>query len=233
MKAVSTLLLVFIVANCAMLTACRPTSEDAVPEADPDWKPLQSLDLRVELRNGVVCKDNSIEVDFALINVSTVPVELVDRWNSWGAYQWTFLVKDAAGTEYPLRNPQTNWYANYFTTFSISPGAEYVKRCRLSLSSPKLPDGSRVWVFTQLSDLGQAMGGKLDEKGRLVISINDDPPPRRSNTWIFPLTVTGKFSASRHMKTEWQSGTNWDGSESSRPLVIRRTPDGEEKLPVQ
>src|SRR5438552_8400383 len=43
-------------------------------------------------------------------NTGKEPIALVDRWNSWGAYQWRLTL----GTQ-SAGNPQRNWWANCYT----------------------------------------------------------------------------------------------------------------------
>lgn len=130
--------------------------------------------LSAELSNVVVRTDNKIELDFVLANHSDASIVLAERWNSWGAYQWQFRVVDAKGTEYVLRNPQMAWYRNFLTTFTIPPSKNQVTRCRLDRTSWQPEDGTTA-VFS---------GAITGADGK-----------RPQNTWVFPLSITGTFSA--------------------------------------
>lgn len=148
--------------------------------------------LSARLGNVVVRADNKIELDFVLQNHSQTNLVLAERWNSWGAYQWEFRVVDANGARYVLRNPQTDWYRNALTTFTIPPSKSHSTRCRLDRASWNNEDGPTA-VFSE--------GGLGADAGRL------------QNAWTFPLSITGTFSAPRsNLEFGAKVGPNWAGT---------------------
>jgi hypothetical protein len=82
--------------------------------------------LSAELRNARALRgvNPAILVDFVLKNHSKQSIELVRRWNSWGAQQWRIEVMDARGTKYVVTNPIQMWARNFFQTFVIPQARE-------------------------------------------------------------------------------------------------------------
>lgn len=78
-------------------------------------------------------------------NVGTMPAAVTDRWNSWGAHQWTLTV---AGRSYS--NPQLGWWANFYSETVLAPGEVQAARFAIrrvdAPRSPYSPDGSE-WNF--------------------------------------------------------------------------------------
>lgn len=167
--------------------------------------------LGARVSNVVVRSGNSIELDFILLNHSEENIVLAERWNSFGAYQWEFLVVDAKGAEFVLRNPQMHWYRNGFTTFTIPPSNEQVTRCRLDRASWKFEDGL-VAVFSEVG-----------------IGASDK---RRQNSWAFPLSISGTFSASKeNLNVFGERGSNWAGTVTTNTVKTGKasepdSPDG-------
>ena len=135
--------------------------------------------LNARLTNAIVRTDNSIELDFVLLNSSTAPIRLAERWNSWGAYQWRFRVVDAKGTAYKLNNPQVSWFANSLRTFTIQPSEEQVTRCRLDMGATSRSE-NKTMIFT-LPPESYALPGELQSP--------------RTNDWAFPVAVTGALDS--------------------------------------
>ena len=194
-------LLLVSAACCAALCSCQSVTVATAVGDGP--LAVSASGLRAELRNASVRRDNSIELDFVLANGTNTSIRLAQRWNSWGAHQWSFHIVDADGTAYFLSNPQRGWWRNAFTTFTIPPGKEHVMRCRLDMNTRASSNGS-VYVFTT--------GGAM-------------PSPARPNSWKFPVSVRGTFSAKMYEKTERHPGTTWGGSIVSRSITVDRTPN--------
>jgi hypothetical protein len=110
-----------------------------------------------ELICGVLTARNSGKESFAL----------VDRWNSWGAYQWNlFIGTQSAG------NPQHDWYANFYTETILIPGETrhawfYVTRSR---TAPRFREGA--WWFLVGDAFGvisvASFGERIDISTRFV-----------------------------------------------------------------
>jgi len=65
----------------------------------------------------VVVSPDLIRGILTIRNTGTRPIAMIDRWNSWGAYQWRFQVgAESAG------NPQHSWWANVYTETVLAPG---------------------------------------------------------------------------------------------------------------
>lgn len=162
--------------------------------------------LSARLGNAAVGKDESIELDFVLRNRSDAKIVLAERWNSWGAYQWTLRVVDAKGAEFVLRNPQLDWYRNGFTTFTIEPSDRHITRCRLDNTSWKKPEGP-IELFSEVD----ASVGASDR--------------RRQNSWAFPVSITGVFSAPKENLADGKkAGSNWAGTITTNAVQVGKPP---------
>ena len=181
-------------------------------EASPTPQITNSLGLSARLTNAIVRTDNSIELDFVMLNSSSAPIRLAERWNSWGAFQWRFRVIDAKGTAYELKNPQSIWHANYLTTFTIRPSEEQVTRCRLDMGATSHSEG-KIEIFT------------LPVEGVILPDASLAP---RTNGWVFPASVTGTFSAGKNTSREVE--TTWEGTVTTKPLVVGK-PSADVVLP--
>jgi hypothetical protein len=75
-------------------------------------------------------------------NIGREPLSLVDRWNSWGAYQWTI-----EGSGWLAGNPQSEWLANYYTETRLAPGE--VRQARFNVTASKTPPrvSGDAWWF--------------------------------------------------------------------------------------
>lgn len=158
--------------------------------------------LSARLANAIVRTDSNIELDFALHNGSNMPIRLAERQNSWGSGQWRFRVADAKGTVYELENPQHIWSANVLSVFTIAPSEDQITRCRLTMST----------MSNRSSDGGTAIFALP------VFGFSFQAP--RTNCWVFPVTVTGTFTASKYTNTWLKTETTWEGSIATEPLVI-------------
>jgi hypothetical protein len=75
-------------------------------------------------------------------NNSTEPLSIVDRWNSWGAYQWTLSIDgQSAG------NPQTAWDENGYSETVLRPGETRHARFYITRRRDASPPGVEAWYF--------------------------------------------------------------------------------------
>jgi hypothetical protein len=145
----------------------------------------EKSDLVVELKNCRIVGDDSqvIEVDFVMKNTSQKEIVLAERWNSWGAYQWSFKLTDAKGHVFRLGNTQSDWSANALTTFVIPPGKSVVFKC--SLCVPHQGFGSATYY-----GFSAVESHVPNENGVEVFQANID-----KYHWEYPIELEGRFSA--------------------------------------
>jgi hypothetical protein len=154
------------------------------------------------LTNAIIQTNNSIELDFVLHNSSSVPIRLAECWNPWGANQWQFRVVDAKGTAYELEHPQHPWSKTGLATFTIRPSEEQITKCRLDMTTTSFSEEEPA-IFRLPMGLGYAFP--------------------RTNDWVFPVTVTGIFRASKQKLTMANGETietTWEGTIATNPLII-------------
>ncbi len=162
-------------------------------------------DLAVELKNCRIVGDDSqvIEVDFVMKNTSQKEIVLAERWNSWGAYQWSFKLTDAKGHVFKLGNTQSIWYANFLSTFVIPAGRSVVFKCSLCVPFQGFGDATRFGFSAVQSHVP-------DESGVEVFQGNID-----KYHWEYPIELEGRFSAPIiHSMTSGDQNvaTNWTGT---------------------
>lgn len=193
---------VLILPNGAKFIGGKYVGETKEANASRIPQVREYLGLSARLTNAIVRPDNSIELDFVLHNGSNVPIRLAERQNSWGAGQWWFRVVDAEGTANELENPQHVWAANALTVFTIAPSEDQITRCRLDMSTTSInPSEGGTAIFAQ-----PVFGLKAP----------------RTNRWVFPVAVTGIFSATKYTNTLLNATTTWKGSIATEPLVIAK-----------
>lgn len=80
--------------------------------------------VRAQIRSGLVLQCSHLVVgEESICGILTVqntgkePLALVDRWNSWGAYQWVLSIGGRTAS-----NPQVSWYGNYYSETLLAPG---------------------------------------------------------------------------------------------------------------
>jgi hypothetical protein len=96
------------------------------------------------------------------------PIALIDRWNSWGAYQWAVGIgKRDAG------NPQHDWFANYYTETILLPGETRSARFIITRfhDSAALKDGE--WWFVLGEPDGIAAPGSPFAAGEALTLFMD------------------------------------------------------------
>lgn len=142
----------------------------------------------------------AVEVRFVLKNGSSGPVTLAERWNSSGARQWSFTVEDANKKTYELQNPQMNWFANFLTLFTLAPSGTYALPCRLipATTNREMPEQDGVALFYLQTPLSVPV-----------------------EAWVFPLKITGHFSAELHSSRDLKS--NWQGAFDTPTITVKRS----------
>jgi len=97
--------------------------------------------LSATLENAVFKKESSsIEVDFVLTNASAKAVYIAERWNSWGADQWTIRLTNADKSVIDFANPQMEWSKNFLTLATIEPGKQLRTHCILMLDQSRIQE---------------------------------------------------------------------------------------------
>jgi hypothetical protein len=165
----------------------------------------------------------NIEADFVLTNVGKRTISLAERWNSCGAYQWSFTVADTNGRILTFNNPQFAWYMNALSVFTILPGKSFQMKCYLCSWQEPFNDKRKEDRFCFDSH------------------IVDWKPKSRSLNWMrylrFPLTIAGKFSVQEIVSISSKSetvkdamgafhvperriATNWKGRIFTKPVFL-------------
>lgn len=148
--------------------------------------------LEASIANCKKIEPNVVIFDFVLQNNSKRSLYLYERWNSWGAYQWSINVEDANGDVWAFSNPQTKWTKNYPSTFEIAPSAKYIIKCIIYVGQAEPPVDR--YIFTSLNKK----------------SMNR-----------FPLILTGRFTSIVD-KSDSLNGMspNWEGAISTKKVVV-------------
>lgn len=115
--------------------ALSSTAPSATPTA-PDPEPEELGGLKATLISAKVGADG-ISVTFVLRNVGSKPLHVFERWNSWGADQWTIEVEEAAGNRVIALNPQQAWTKNFPSALKIEPGEEHRMLCVILPAEPE------------------------------------------------------------------------------------------------
>jgi len=178
--------------------------------------------LRAELKNVRVHDATSIDVDFVLTNMTKTAICLPSISNSWGAYQWSFLVIDATGVKHELVNPQTMWWCNGFSTFRIAPQIENVLPCRLTANSGSDQDNRAGYTSDRmhLEFIEQRPDGSWSTRAT---------PPK---PWKFPIVIIGRFGAKQYQADRWNDHTNWVGSSDTNSVEVKAEKSAPLKLNV-
>jgi len=172
-----------------------------------------------------VCKD-SVIVDFVLTNtLSDKDIKIFERWNSWGAYNWKFELKDEQGNIITFNNPQMKWTKNYPSTQVIKAGKSFVLKSHLLFDNDKLRD---AWAYDydpriKLNTFLQVSKKRLESLEDIVEirgiyssfgELTAEPDPFEEEAWkgVWQGTV----------ETEWQNVTIKDcqSAKTLTPLYI-------------
>lgn len=115
-------------------------------------EPVAKPALSARLENPKMAEDaKSLTVDFILTNQSEKPVVFAERWNSWGADQWSLTLHRKDGDPVKFTNPQRVWTKNYLTVVTLELGKEHRSHCLLTLAEP-LPRTKDQDAFTPAKD---------------------------------------------------------------------------------
>ena len=189
----------------ALFSGAATIASGASPSS-PETQAKES-DLVVELKNCCIVGEDSahIEVDFIMTNKAHRAIVLAERWNSWGAHQWSFNLTDAKGHVFELSNPQTSWWMNYLTTFEVPAEKSLAFKCHLSVRNGGVGDSTK-FRFSSSTDtvplLPMTWDGRLD-------------PQTQPSAWVYPIKLKGTFSASTIHRTKMGDRpveTNWTGT---------------------
>ena len=137
----------------------------------------------------VLVRADLIRGILAVRNAGTTPVAIVDRWNSWGAYQWVLTV---GGLLYS--NPQMSWYANYYSETLLAPGEVRVARFAIRRGdvpwTPYSPDGTE-WNFIRGFASKCVVNGVVDSTSEdftpdqeLQLELNGARTDPRPSYWL-------------------------------------------------
>jgi len=149
--------------------------------------------LSATLENAVFRKEtSSIEVDFVLTNTSTKAIYIAERWNSWGAYQWTIQLTNADKSVIDFGNPQSAWFRNFLSFATIEPGKQLRTHCFLMLDTSRLSG-----VFG---------------KGEAFVAA------KPGAVFSFPVRMTGVFAAKEAYTLK--DKVSWTGSIESGEIEV-------------
>lgn len=194
------LLLALFSGAAAIVSGASPSS----PETQ-----AKEPDLVVELKNcRIVGEDSShIEVDFIMTNKAHKPLVLAERWNSWGAYQWSFTLTDAKANVFELSNPQMNWWCNFLTTFVVPVEKSLTFKCHLRVRGSNFGDAT-CFGFSSSTDVSPLQSMSWGDRPSFQTE------PIRS-AWVYPIKLKGTFSAPLIHRTKMgdrATETNWTGT---------------------
>ena len=171
--------------------------------------------LVVGLKNGRAVGESpaEVEVDFVMTNKGCKPIVLAERWNSWGAHQWSFELTDARGHVFKLGNPQSVWYCNFLSTFVVPAGKSVTFQCRLGWQHGETEDATRCWLFCPGGAIPSLATG-WGTHSRL---------PNALDAWTYPIELEGIFCSPliHRMKVGDESvETDWTGTLVTPTVVI-------------
>jgi len=150
----------------------------------------QSLTARIE--NAKYQKESSsITLDFILTNSSEKPIRIAERWNSWGAFQWSIKITNSDRTVIDFKNPQMAWFRNFLSIVTIEPGEELHSHCILILQA-----------------------AQSNENGSFTFI-----PTMPATRFSFPLSIIGVFASPKLYKLG-KVDTNWTGSITTPALQL-------------
>src|SRR6185295_13505564 len=88
----------------------------AAPKYAPNLRRQVVDGLVLRCAHVLLSKDEICGV-LSIENTGKEAVAWVDRWNSWGAYQWRITIGPQTAV-----NPQVHWWANYYSETALAPG---------------------------------------------------------------------------------------------------------------
>jgi hypothetical protein len=164
--------------------------------------------LSAMLRNVRIApgRESAITLEFVLINHSPRPILLAERWNSDGAFQWTFELTDAMGRKFPIVNPQGMWGMNFLTLFTVPARGAQRMYCKLFFGT----------VPREAFSTGSPPWARYDTK-----VFQYKPRTGRTAPWVYPVTIVGRFEA--QLIRRGKLATSWQGKIETPPVVPGRS----------
>src|SRR5579859_95494 len=133
-----------ILALGLLLLGCGRESTPSPPtlaKSAPNVRTLLKSNLVISCAH-VVIEPDLISGVLTAKNIGKEPLAVVDRWNSWGAYQWCLTVgAQTAG------NPQHDWAKNAYTEEVLAPGEIRHRRFYITRSPNRTRIGEQAWSF--------------------------------------------------------------------------------------
>jgi hypothetical protein len=133
----SILVLGLLLLGCERQANLPPSAAMPAPQA----RPLLKSNLVITCAH-VMIESDLISGVLTARNSGKEPLAVVQRWNSWGAYQWrlTFGAQLAG-------NPQQDWAKNFYSEEVLAPGE--IRHCQFHIT--RSPDRARIgeeeWWF--------------------------------------------------------------------------------------
>jgi hypothetical protein len=164
--------LLLALAVCAV--GCSRGTVPAAPSVAPAAR--RQLSSGLFLTCSHVVGPDRIQGVITARNVGIEPIALVDRWNSWGAFQWWLRI----GTQTAV-NPQDTWDENRYTESTLAPGE--IRHARFQVTQ-SLNQGAAWagWCFLTKENAG----------GR---SIPNDSSPRFASGVPILITLDGALAS--------------------------------------
>jgi hypothetical protein len=107
----------------------------------------EALRADISVESGEITeKPEDIIVGFTLTNTASLPVRIWKRWNTWGAFAWSFRATSSDGITYTLENPSKVWTVNFPDPLDIPVGGSHTEHFRIY-------DG-RQWAWYYEDDTG-------------------------------------------------------------------------------
>jgi hypothetical protein len=154
--------------------------------------------LSAEIQNARVLSDQAtITFDFVITNNSPKPVSFAERWNGFGADQWTIQLVNSDGSKFTFSNPQDIWYKNYLTVVTIEPTKQHRSQFKLTLGHPN--------TIAECEDT-------------FAVSRQGFTEPKAY--FSFPLQIVGIFAASE-LHEDHDVATNWTGEIRTKEIEIK------------
>jgi hypothetical protein len=125
--------------------------------------------IRREVTDGLVLRCSHVVLNkdqivglLTVENTGKESVALVDRWNSWGAYQWRLTIGEQTAV-----NPQVCWWANFYSETAIAPGEVRHSWFSVTWVHPGGEIRKGAWHF----DVRKPFEMTVDENGKEVVTF--------------------------------------------------------------
>lgn len=143
-------------------------------------------------------------------NNGTEPLSIVDRWNSWGAYQWTLSIDgQSAG------NPQMAWDENGYSETVLRPGETRHARFYITRRRDASPPEVGTWCF-------------LVGEPPIIIKDDSGKVPKLVGPFAAGQEVTLTMDGAASQWTPADGGSTaalWKGTTSVRSRELNRVED--------